>query len=46
MGVEKVGCKRQMKAVEDSEVRVVGRVKLKSGCTFIFSMKERVLVVV
>jgi hypothetical protein len=45
-GVEKVGCKRQVKAVEDSEMRVVGCVKLKSECTFIFSMKETVLVVV
>jgi hypothetical protein len=30
-GVEKVGFKRQMKAVEDTEMRVVGCVKLKSG---------------
>ena len=34
-GVEKVGFKRQIKAVEDTEMSVVGCAKLKSGCTFI-----------
>lgn len=40
-GVEKIGFKRQMKAVEDTEMRVVGCVKLKSGCTFILIRKKQ-----
>jgi hypothetical protein len=42
-GVEKIGFKRQMKAVEDTEIRVAGCVKLKSGRIFVFDMKETVL---
>jgi hypothetical protein len=42
-GVEKVGFKRQMKAVEDTEIENCWVCQTEVRCTFISDMKETVL---